>query len=90
MIIFSVGESATSNTKYLQCNNDRKKWLLTQNHIIIVSKRLDLEEFLRKPPKLTLHSLAILSTITFDNNFRWERIHSFLYTVMLEYKSLLS
>lgn len=48
MIIFSVGESATSNTKYLQHNNDRKKWLLIQNHII-VSKRLDLEEFLRKP-----------------------------------------
>lgn len=69
MIIFSVGESATSNTKYLQHNNDRKKWLLIQNHII-VSKRLDLEEFLRKPPKLTLHSLAILSTTTFDNNFR--------------------
>lgn len=68
MIIFSVGESATSNTKYLQYNNDRKKWLLIQNHII-VSKRLDLEEFLRKPPKLTLHSLAILSTTTFDNNF---------------------
>lgn len=68
MIIFSVGESATSNTKYLQHNNDRKKWLLIQNHII-VSKRLDLEEFLRKPPKLTLHSLAILSTTTFDNNF---------------------
>ena len=69
MIIFSVGESATSNTKYLQHNNDHKKWLLIQNHII-VSKRLDLEEFLRKPPKLTLHSLAILSTTTFDNNFR--------------------
>ena len=68
MIIFSVGESATSNTKYLQHNNDRKKWLLIQNHII-VSKRLELEEFLRKPPKLTLHSLAILSTTTFDNNF---------------------
>ena len=67
MIIFSVGESATSNTKYLQHNNDRKKWLLIQNRII-VSKRLDLEEFLRKPPKLTLHSLAILSTTTFDNN----------------------
>lgn len=67
MIIFSVGESATSNTKYLQHNNDRKKWLLIENHII-VSKRLDLEEFLCKPPKLTLHSLAILSTTTFDNN----------------------
>ena len=69
MIIFSVGESATSNTKYLQHNNDSKKWLLIQNRII-VSKRLDLEEFLRKPPKLTFHSLAILSTTTFDNNFR--------------------
>ena len=69
MIIFSVGESATSNTKYLQHNNEHKKWLLTQNHII-VSKRLDHEEFLHKPPKLTLHSLAILSITMFDNNFR--------------------
>ena len=63
MIIFSVGESATSNTKYLQHNNDRKKWLLIQNHII-VSKRLDLEEFLCKPPKLTfIGNLPLLHLI---------------------------